>query len=133
VLHENILYIRDENAIGDVYHKLKLSFAMPRVTVREIIAERVRIEVDAYNSKTHEYMHTLVKPSEAEETLNGYKLHDKRKVNPEKQVEVALQAFSSNGFFMLVGEQQAEDLDMPVDITNDLVISFVKLTPLVGG
>ncbi|MEV6029564.1 hypothetical protein AB0L65_00355 [Nonomuraea sp. NPDC052116] len=48
----------------------------------------------------------------------------------EKQAEVA---FAPNGFLLLVGDRQIEDLDAEIDLTVDPVVSFVKLVPLVGG
>ena len=43
-------------------------------------------------------------------------------------------AFARNGYFILVGDHQVEDLDEVVDLTGaDQHVTFVKLTPLVGG
>jgi len=41
--------------------------------------------------------------------------------------------FERNGFFVLVGDRQVTNLDDPVSLTGNPEISFVKLTPLVGG
>jgi hypothetical protein len=38
-----------------------------------------------------------------------------------------------NGFFVLVGDRQAESLDEPFEVKADTEVSFVKLMPLVGG
>ncbi|MCK4709861.1 MAG: hypothetical protein KAU21_14680, partial [Gammaproteobacteria bacterium] len=79
------------------------------------------------------YEFALVRPKSEEKLLNGIKNNVKRRVNPEKQIEVALKAFSGNGFFILIDEMQAEELGQWVTIKPDTIISFVKLTPLVGG
>jgi hypothetical protein len=42
---------------------------------------------------------------------NGYRLKGKRKIDWEEQFAKALAAFERNGFFVLVGERQAESLD----------------------
>jgi hypothetical protein len=80
-----------------------------------------------------EYFKGLIQPSESEITLNGYKLKDKKKVDPEKQVYIALTAFQKNGFFILIDSIQAEFLEQEVILTKQSHVSFVKLTPLVGG
>ncbi|TMR98444.1 hypothetical protein [Nonomuraea basaltis] len=45
----------------------------------------------------------------------------------------ALEEFSRNGFLLLVGDRQVEDLGVEIDLVADPVVSFVKLVPLVGG
>jgi hypothetical protein len=80
-----------------------------------------------------EYFKGLIQPGDAERTLHGYKLKEKRKVDPEKQFLIALDAFQKNGFFILIDNIQSESLDQMVVINADTKLSFVKLTPLVGG
>lgn len=127
------LTIRDETLGGDISNTQRISFSTLKVTVKDIIAERVRAEVDAYNNKAGDYFTGLVQPSDTEQALNSYKMQKRRFIDPEKQVAVALAAFSRNGFFILVNDKQAEDLDQVVDLDGAIEVSFVKLTPLVGG
>ena len=75
----------------------------------------------------------LVEPSDAEKTLNGFKLRKRRKIDWEEQFARALDAFGRNGFFILVGDRQAERLDEELVVSGDTEVSFVKLVPLVGG
>lgn len=132
MLHETILRIRDENGLGEVYHELTLSFSTIEVSVREIITERVREEVVRYNRQAADYQrHALVKPTEVEEKLNPEK--KRRQVDVRKQIDVALKAFLGNGFFVLVDNIQVEELDQLIPIKPDTTVSFIKLTPLVGG
>ncbi len=72
-------------------------------------------------------------PTEAEKTLNGFKVKNRPSIDAEKQVYIALNAFQKNGFFMLVDDKQIEELDQRISLLHDSKISFVKLTPLVGG
>ncbi len=127
------LAIRDENFAGKVLHEVLVGFAAETVRIREIIEARVRAEVEAYNKKLPEYFNGLIEPTDAEKTLNGYKLRSKKLIDAEKQVYVALDAFQKNGFFVLVDNQQCTSLEQPVTLTTDTQISFVKMTPLVGG
>ena len=133
MLHERILLVRDENSFGNVYNELKLSFDKLEVSVRDIITERVYQEVQKYNQQAADYKYALVKPKEDEILLNQLKEKKRRPVNAEKQVDIALKAFDSNGFFILVDDMQAEELEQIVTIKADTIVSFIKLTPLVGG
>jgi hypothetical protein len=83
--------------------------------------------------KQTEYFNGLVEPFDAEKTLKGFKLRKKRKIDWEEQFARALEAFHRNGFFILVGERQAEDLDEVLEVNGETEVSFVKLVPLVGG
>ena len=51
----------------------------------------------------------------------------------KKQASVAKDAFKKNGFFILIDNTQAESLEQVFALHKDSEISFVKLTPLVGG
>ena len=42
-------------------------------------------------------------------------------------------AFSRNGFVVLVGDRQIEELDEEVDLRRDTEVTFLKLVALVGG
>jgi hypothetical protein len=103
-----------------------------RVTLRELIRTRVREEVAKANASSGEFR-TLVRPIDAEETLNGFRLTRPRPINWERQAAVAEDAFDANGFFVLVDGRQIEDLDEELRLTADSDIRFVKLVPLVGG
>ena len=125
--------IKDETFAGKVLHELNLEFATETVTVKDIITGRVLQEVENYNHKLPEYFKGLIQPSTAEKTLNGYKLKTRKKIDGEKQVYTALDAFQKNGFFVLIDNLQSENLEQKVELSEDTSISFVQLTPLVGG
>ncbi|WP_343631622.1 hypothetical protein [Fluviicola sp.] len=126
--------IKDETFAGQVLHQVLLEFQTQTVTVKEIIEKRVTTEVEAYNQKMPDYFRGLIEPTEAEKTLNGYKLkHNKRRIDAEQQVYTALDAFQKNGFFMLIDNFQAESLEQLIELQPSTTISFIKLTPLVGG
>ena len=127
------LTIKDENFSGKVLHEVLIGFKSETVSVKDIIEARVHGEVEAYNKRLPEYYNGLIEPSDAEKTINGYKLRSKKPIDGEKQVYVALDAFQKNGFFVLVDNQQCSSLEQTVQLTANTQISFVKLTPLVGG
>ncbi len=128
----NILVI-DEQLNGTITNQFEIEIENKTITAQKLIETRVIQEVKNYNNKLPEYFNGLVEPSEGEKTLNGIKLKKKKIIDPEKQVYVALDAFQKNTFFILVDDRQIEDLDQEVMLTERSKISFVKLTPLIGG
>lgn len=128
------LLIKDETLGGGVAKPARtLVFEKLRVSVRDIIVERVRGEVDAYNEKAHDTFFGLVQPTGAEVALNGYHMRSRRLIDAEEQIKAALAAFAKNAFFVLVDDMQALSLDQVVVLDRTSEVSFVKLTPLVGG
>lgn len=125
--------IKDELLSGKSVYETEIEFAGEIVTVQDIITLRVNKEVEDYNNRLPEYFNGLVEPGEAEKTLNGYKLKPKKIIDAEKQVYIALDAFMKNGFFVLIDTLQAETLEQEVQLKSNTIISFVKLTPLIGG
>lgn len=125
--------VKDEQLSGMLINETYLNFKTEQVTVQDIIAERVTQEVNTYNEKKPDFFQGLIQPSDAEKALNGYKLKTKRLIDAEKQVYVALAAFQKNSYFVLIDNIQAENLNQVVTLKPDTTISFVKLTPLVGG
>ena len=131
------LMIRDETATGDPVHEFPLEFQDERITVRDLIRERVYQEVSDYNFRSRRdgglLFRGLVQPTDAERTLNGFRVPKDRDIDWEVQFSRAVDAFGRNGFFILVDERQAETLDETIVIGPSTHVSFVKLTPLVGG
>lgn len=128
--------IRDETASGDAIHEFPLEFESENITVRDLIRERVYQEVSEYNFRSRRQggeFRGLVQPTDAERTLNGFKVPKGRDIDWEAQFARAIDAFARNGFFILVDDRQAEALDEPITIGSRTNVSFVKLTPLVGG
>lgn len=124
---------RDETTTGKPVAEFEVDGLPARMTVRELIRLRVREEVARHNSRPTDRFHGLVRPDDAEIELNGYRLRGTRRIDADRQAEIAVRAFLGNGFFVLTGDHQAEDLDEVVDLTGDPDLVFIKLVPLVGG
>src|ERR1051325_2317179 len=127
------LTIHDETTSGQKTNTFTLDCLTERMTVRELIRARIYQEVQDYNQKEPEYFRGLVEPTQAERTLNGFKLQAKRKIDWQEQFKRACKAFERNGFFVLVGDRQAATLDEEFEVKVDTEVSFIKLVPLVGG
>ncbi|MDV3351049.1 hypothetical protein QGP82_20250 [Leptothoe sp. LEGE 181152] len=130
---KNRLNIRDTNILGDDGPMLVLDFLTEQITVRELIRSRVYQEVKDFNAKQPDVFTGLVQPTETEQTLNGYKLRKPRKINWEAQFEKAITAFQSNGFIILVDDEQVTELEDEITIAPETSVTFMKLVPLVGG
>ncbi|MBK9631161.1 MAG: hypothetical protein IPO62_08845 [Saprospiraceae bacterium] len=128
----NILII-DELLNGNITNQFEIEIESGNITTQDLIEKRVKQEVENYNEKLSEYYNGLVEPTEAEKTLNGFKLKRKLLIDHEKQVYVALNAFQKNAFFILVDNVQIEDLNQEIKLKNYSKVSFIKLTPLIGG
>lgn len=132
------LTIRDETAAGRVYSETPLQIPTERITVRELIRERVYQEVQDFNRQQEaSVFRGLVQPSDAERMLNGerpeYRLKRHRQLDWKEQFEKATTAYQNNGFFILIDNAQAESLDQEFIVSSSTEVSFVKLTMLVGG
>ncbi len=127
--------VRDETIPGRAADEFALTLELlnERITVRELIRSRVYQEVRDYNARQPEHFRGLVEPTDAERTLNGYRLRARRQIDWEQQYRRALAAFEANGFLVLVDDRQVTDLDESVALRHDSTVTFLKLVPLVGG
>ena len=109
------LQVRDETPTGQSTHELTLDFLTERITVRELIRSRVYQEVKDHNLRAAQarteanVYHGLVRPVDAEQVLNGYKVRGNRQLDWQQQFEVALAAFARNGFLILVDDRQSRE------------------------
>ena len=127
------LTVRDETTAGETLGESVLEFLTERITVRELIRSRVYQEVQDYNRQCGQVFHGLVQPEEAEKTLNGWKLKKPRLLDWKQQFDRAVEAFQSNRILILVNDRQAESLDEELVIEPQMTVTFLRLTPLVGG
>lgn len=127
------ILIRDETTSGQVLHEWPLECLNDRLSVRELIRSRVYQEVQDFNQQQPEFFRGLVQPTDAEQTLNGFKLRKRKPVDWKTQFEKALSAFETNQIIILVDEKQANSLDEEIELRPGTHVSFLRLTLLVGG
>lgn len=129
------LTVRDETTFGFNADAFDFTISLPAdvVTARELIRERVRQEVEDYNRRRPEYFRGLVQPTDAERTLNGFRLKTLRPLDWREQNDKAVEAFHRNGFVLLVDDRQVEDIDALIEVKPQTTVTFLKLIPLVGG
>ena len=129
------LTVRDETtfAFGVEERVFTLDFPAERVTVRELIRARVRGDVEEYNARRPKLFRGFVQPTDAERVLNGFKVREGRRIDPEEQFEKAIEAFGRNGFLLLVNDLQVDNLEETIEVGPGTTVTFLKLVPLVGG
>jgi hypothetical protein len=134
-LMQTTLTIRDEltSNIGKTDYVITIHLTAKQLTVRDLIRERVRQEVEDFNNKQPEYFNGLVQPTDTERTLNGFKFRQRRKLDWQEQFEKAIDGFQRNAFVLLVDDSQVEDLDEMISLSVKSQVTFLKLVPLVGG
>lgn len=127
-----VVTVRDERVPRAQTIELLLTLSARQLTARDLIAERVRAECDArLLGRDGQTGPVLIEPDEKESTLNGTKaaLEDRA----QRHVQLALEAFESNAFILLVDDRQVETLDEALEVRDDSTITFLRLTALVGG
>ena len=89
--------------------------------MRELIRARIHQEVQNHHRSGATLFRSLVQPTDTERTRNGFKFRRPCTLDWEEQYARALHAFAHNGFFVLVGDRQAERLDETFTVTPETV------------
>ena len=125
-----LLTIHDET-VGGKKSQSTMDLASRQITVRDLIAERVRQRLAEEDSQGRQ----LVEPTALQKSLNAV---PKNKASGEQafagRVANLCHAFEAGTLIVLVGENQLEDLDEELGFREgDDEVTFLKLVPLVGG
>jgi len=111
----------------------QLSFQVDRITAREIVSARVRMEVERYNKGGESGFVRCFVPAKEEAELNGPRRVRRRELDADRQVEVALEAVRKGRVIILFNGEQVSDLDADLPVTPVSEARFLRLVPLVGG
>ncbi|MFD4560723.1 hypothetical protein ACFWP5_41490 [Streptomyces sp. NPDC058469] len=123
----------DETSYGVRGDAWMLHVAEERLTLRELVRRRVFQEVAEYNARRGGTFQGLVQPTDAEVTLNGHAQGAPRRIDPERQFELTVEAIGRNGFLIFVDDCQIEELDEEIDLALDTGVVFLRLLALAGG
>src|SRR5262245_1796002 len=104
------LVVADTTAAGRETARMLLKDVPSPITLGELIRLRVREEVARHNARPS-WFDGLVRPKDAEVAMNGYEQRKPRRLDWERQAEIAIEAFRRNGFFVFVEDRQVDDLD----------------------
>ena len=130
--------VRDETMTGREIESWMLPGLPDEITARELVRLRVREEVARFNASGGGAFRGLVRPSRSSSASAvsagaGSAGASSGRIDWEAQAEVACAAFAGNGFVMIVGKRQVEDLDEVIDLRWTPSVAFIRLVPLVGG
>ena len=107
-------------------------------TLRELLTELVKIEVERYNQKG---VDTQLIPFLSKEELEeqaavgkvGFgRIYSDKKANVSKAVENALACFEDGLVRVFCGEQELEELDGEIQLKEGDTLTFIRLTFLTG-
>lgn len=107
-------------------------------TLRELLAELVKIEVGKYNLKG---VDTQLIPFLSKEELEGQaavgkvgfgRIYTDRKANVSKAVENVFTCFEDGLVRVFCGEQELEELDGEIQLKEGDTLTFIRLTFLTG-
>lgn len=126
------LTVRDESLAGGVSNEWSFAVLSETLTIRDLIRERVYQDVQDDNVRQHAAgpYRGLVRPEGDEQALNWTR---SRLTDWKKQFEKAVEAFEANQILILIDDRQAESLDQSFTIGPGTVVTFLRLTLLVGG
>ncbi|WUI11381.1 hypothetical protein OG218_03630 [Kineococcus sp. NBC_00420] len=123
----------DETTSGQRSDVWGLEVSEETLPLRELIRRRIFQEVSEHHARQFEPFTGLVQPTATERALNGERVRAPHRVDPQEQFDRAVEAFSGNGFFVIVDDRQVSDLDAEVVLRSGTEVVFFKLVPLVGG
>lgn len=119
------LTITDESLAGESINEWVITMLTETLTLRELIRSRVYQEVQDFNLNTYRNQGLM--------QLGQSPASDFKKVDWQIPFEKAIAAFEQQQFLILVNHEQVDDLDQELLLTASTPISFLKMTPLVGG
>ncbi|MDO4773395.1 MAG: hypothetical protein Q4A72_07565 [Bacillota bacterium] len=107
-------------------------------TLRDLICDVTERRVKAWNQRTEE--DEILRVLNAEQTKAGAGVGkftfgepmNRARQDAERAVENALQSFEDGLYCVFIGEEQIEDLEASISLTEESVLTFVRLTMLSG-
>jgi hypothetical protein len=109
------------------------------LTLRSLLTHLVCAEVSAFeNRQSQRRLLRILSPEQIQLGLEQGKVESggselDQKVEVDKAIEVALQAFKDGLYFVFIDDEQIERLDAIAPLTSNSQLLFLRLVPLVGG
>lgn len=120
----------------------RMDFTRPTITVRELIHERVRLELEREAERRRSAGNAAIPITPEEARLNlalrpsplaAAMFDDPDAPGAQAKVRLAERAFAEGRYFVLLDDRQADDLDEVIDLAATSQATFLMLTPLKGG
>jgi hypothetical protein len=125
--------VQDCTLQGALLKSLALPLPAVELTARALIRRYVQQVVDEQNSAPAPSRYSFFAPTADEALLNAHAQAEKPLIDAQRHAQLALRAFESNRFLLLVDDRQIEHLDETFSITPISTIQFLRLVPLIGG
>lgn len=119
-----------------------LHLVSERISAKDIASAHVRAEIERLNDETrrnrekHDRVASFLVGTHSHATerrLNPIRKAYKKLLDPETEIETALQGIVDRHVIMLFDDREVEDLDTILTVTQDSTVTFLRLVPLVGG
>lgn len=127
--------LQEKSISGTILDEIELQIADERCTLAELIQMKVWEQARQYNERRAQESQGYSNP--IENALNSAshqkRIENRRLADPEKEVYRAWEAFRQNQYFAFVDGRQVESLDQEILLNSQTEVSFMQLTPLVGG
>ncbi len=130
------LTFKDETLTGNIIQAFEVPVKDETLALGEIIMLRVEQEILRQQDEKHKrFFGGLADSTHVERLLNRQEMVKKHLDTPDAEAfgYRALDAFQKNTFFVLVNDRQVDDLEARFQLSELKSVSFVRLTPLVGG
>ncbi|CRK84777.1 hypothetical protein [Neobacillus massiliamazoniensis] len=109
-------------------------------TLRELITQVVTQNFEQFNNKASNPETPLINflsHSDIEQQIQAGKvgfqtLYNDKQANLARAIEIAIQAFEDGLYRMFINDEEAEQLDTPLEVTEDAEVVFIRLTMLTG-
>ena len=107
-------------------------------SLRQLIENVVRQEVDKFNTRGVENMlvpfltETDISDQSAVGKVGFGRLYSEKTAEPEKAVATALQGFEDGLFRVVANDEEITEIDAPLIINENDVVTFIRLTFLAG-
>lgn len=123
-----IVVMLDETPAGQKTNEHRVPVTKGSLLARELIRERVFSEIDRFNKSDQKVYHGLSEAIDSEITWGGTKHKERRTLDPEIELDAALDAFERRAFIMLVDDRTVKHLDEEILLQENSEVRFVKKT-----
>lgn len=127
--------ITDETLSGVSLNTMNLYFEENQINLSQLIATRVSIELESFSQKEENSTYTLLESSKFQTFQSDTKASkgEEYALYVSQNIKIALDAFRNNQFMVFINDHQVDNLDATFLLDEIEKVSFIKLTPLVGG
>lgn len=127
--------VHEKANIEDVAAETRsLKLPTDRISARELIRSHVYESVMDHNLRcTNRAARNARDAHRVERALNSTKRRTPGEVDWRRAFESALEAFQRRRILLLVDDHQVEDIDQSLELSNESVVTFLRLLPLAGG